>query len=48
MNRPMAIEMGTAAASSARVSIANFHNPKIAKYITVPPERMASFQPLSE
>ena len=28
--------------------MAYFHNPKMAKYITVPPERMASFQPLSE
>ena len=44
----MMMEMGTAAASRARVSMANFHNPKMAKYMTVPPERMASFQPLSE
>ena len=28
--------------------MANFHNPKMAKYMTVPPERIASFQPLSE
>ena len=47
MNRPMTMEMGTAAASRARVSMAYFHSPKIAKYMTVPPESMASFQPLS-
>ena len=28
--------------------MANFHNPNMAKYMTVPPERIASFQPLSE
>ena len=48
MNRPMPMEMGTAAASRARVSMAYFHSPKMAKYMTVPPERMASLQPLSE
>ena len=42
------MEIGTAAASRARVSMAYFHNPKTAKYMTVPPERMASLQPRSE
>ena len=47
MNSPMTMEMGTAAASRARVSMANFHSPNIAKYMTEPPESRASFQPLS-